>query len=476
MTNQPTFPMTCGTDGWRGVIARECTFETIGALAEATALYTLSPPHPAGVSPNRIVIGWDRRFLSKELAGEAAVRLCEAGLHVLLSDRAVPTPAVSLAVRSMRLKGGIIITASHNPAAYNGFKYKGHYGGSATPEIYGAIEALVGQRAPEADGGTIELVDLETPYRQAIAGQVDVDAIRDAAIRVLVDPLHGAGGTTIAAIAGRGRTTVETMRAEENPGFGGVNPEPIPENLAATARRVVEGNFDLAVATDGDGDRLGALDPAGRFVSPHQVLSLFALHLIRDRGETGGIGKTFSTTLRLDRIARSTGVPLFETRIGFKYLAPLLEDGRAMLAGEESGGIGFGSFLPDRDGSLSALVLLDLMASRGKKLPELLDELDREFGPLAYGRRDVHLPLDRGRLFLGRLASAPPREVAGVPVSEVRDLDGIKLIFGDPASPEGWLLHRLSGTEPMVRLYCEHPDPSKVEAILEDASTRLESC
>lgn len=473
MNDRPLFPMACGTDGWRGVIARQLTFETVGQLADATACWMLETPDPAGIVKGTIVVGWDRRFLSKDLAAEAAVRLSEAGFHVVLSDRAVPTPAISQAVRARRLKGGVVITASHNPAIYNGYKFKGHYGGSATPEIYDAIEAAIGRPPARREGGTIELADLETPYRRAVAERVDLDAIRDAGLKVLVDPIHGAGGRTIADLVGRGKTTVETMRNDDNPSFGGVNPEPIPENLEATAKRVREG-FDLAVATDGDGDRLGVLAPDGSFVSPHVVLSLFALHLAVDRGLTGGIGKTFSTTLRLDRIAKRHGLPLVETRIGFKYLVPSLRDGTCMLAGEESGGIGFGDFVPDRDGSLSALVLVDQLAASGKRLPELIAALDAEFGALAYGRRDVHLAVEKGKAFVRSLAAAPPREMAGVPVTEVRDLDGLKLVFGDPREPEGWLLHRLSGTEPMVRLYCEHPDPAKVAEILDAAERRLE--
>jgi len=473
MSERSIFPMTCGTDGWRGVIAREFTFETLGALTEAAALFTRTPPHPEGCNPGIIALGWDRRFLSQEFAAEAAVRLSEAGFHVLLSDRAVPTPAVSLAVLNRRLKGGIVITASHNPSSYNGFKYKGHYGGSATPEIYGAIEALVGRGVEPAPGGWVELVDFETPYRSAIGSRVDLDAIRDAGLRVLCDPIHGAGGTTLADVVGRSKTVVETFRGDFNPSFGGVNPEPIPENLKATAKRVTEGKFDLAVATDGDADRLGVLGPDGSFVSPHVVLSLFALHFLRDLEKKGGIGKTFSTTLLLDRIARNHGVPLVETRIGFKHLVPSLRDGTCMIAGEESGGIGFADFLPDRDGTLSALMLLDVLSSSRKSLPELVASLQSEFGPLAYGRRDVHLPVERGGAFVESLRNHSPREVAGVAVTEVRDVDGIKLIFGDPKNPDGWLLHRLSGTEPMVRLYCELPDQATVESVLDDAARRL---
>jgi phosphomannomutase len=457
-----------GTDGWRGVIADTCTFAEIRRIAAATARWYAAGDGPGDA--RRIVVGHDPRFLSPEFARAAAEVFAAAGIDVLLSDRAIPTPAVSWHVRRLGLKGGVAITASHNPGRYNGFKVKAHFGGSAPPETYAAISREA-DRPPlaAARAGTIEIRDLSSPYAARLAELVDLSAIRAAELSVLADAIHGAAGTLLPEILAGGRLTVTPFRTSRDPLFGGVHPEPIAENMAESAALVRERGLDLAVAQDGDADRLGVLDAEGRFVSPHQILALLLLHVFRRRDVRGGIAKTFSTSFQIDRIARSLGAPLIETGIGFKYVAELMNRGEAAAGGEESGGYAFAFHLPERDGILSALLLIESLAQSGRNLVGALADLAREFGRFEYGRRDVRLPVETIRRFVDQVRESPPRAVASERVTSVLDRDGVKYVFGE----RGWLLHRLSGTEPLVRLYCEHEDGETMVRILEETETKL---
>ena len=281
--------------------------------------------------------------------------------------------------------------------------------------------------------------------------------------------MHGAAGTLVGDLAGGGATRIASLRAERNVLFGGVHPEPIAANLGAASKEVVSRGLDLAVAHDGDADRLGVLDRRGDFVSPHRVLALLLLHGYRRRKLSGGIAKTFSTSLLIDRVAKKLGVPLFETPIGFKHVAELMNEGVASAGGEESGGYAFAFHLPERDGVFNALLLLESLAQEGVDLDGALGALEAEFGSFAYGRRDVYLPVPVIAAYLASVESDPPAEVAGVPVTGVVEKDGVKYEFGG----QGWLLHRLSGTEPMVRLYCEHVEPSTVARVLDEAKGKL---
>ncbi|HWZ84684.1 MAG TPA: phosphoglucomutase/phosphomannomutase family protein [Thermoanaerobaculia bacterium] len=458
-----------GTDGWRGVIAEDCTFAEIRRIATATARFYLGDGGPG--DRTRIVVGHDPRFLSPEFARACAEVFADAGIDVLLSDRPIPTPAVSFHVRRLGLKGGVAITASHNPGKYNGFKVKAHFGGSAPPSSYAAIAAEADQPLPGAlRPGRIEVADLAGEYRDRLAALVDVAAMRTAKLSVLEDAMHGAAGTLFTDILSGGTLRAAPFRTGRDPLFGGVHPEPIGANLAATSERVRREGFDLAVAQDGDADRLGVLDAEGRFVSPHQVLALLLLHVFRNRGVRGGIAKTFSTSFQVDRIARVLGAPLIETGIGFKYVAELMNRGEAVAGGEESGGYAFAFHLPERDGVLSALLLVESLATTGRTLGHALADLASEFGSFAYGRRDVSLPVSTVRRYVEDVRSHAPAAVAGERVTAVQDRDGVKYILGE----RGWLLHRLSGTEPLVRLYCEHEDAHKMEEILADAEGRLQ--
>jgi phosphomannomutase len=457
-----------GTDGWRGVIAADCTFEQIRRIARAAARWYVSAAGPG--DRRRVVVGHDTRFLSPELARAAAEVFAEAGVDAVLTDRPIPTPAVSYHVRRLRLGAGIAITASHNPGHYNGFKVKAHFGGSAPPDDYAAIAAEADRPLPRPSRpGTVEVVDLWSAYRDRLASLVNLEAIRASKLSLLADAMHGAAGSLVADILGGGTLRVEPFRAGRDALFGGVHPEPIAANLGAAAERVRRGSLGLCVAQDGDADRLGVLDAEGRFVSPHQILALLLLHVFRNRGARGGIAKTFSTSFQVDRIAHALGAPLIETGIGFKYVAELMNRGEAVAGGEESGGYAFAFHLPERDGVLSALLLVESLAVTGRTLEEALADLAAEFGRFEYGRRDVHLPVSLGRRYIETVHRAPPETIAGEEVTGVEDRDGVKYFFGD----RGWLLHRVSGTEPLVRLYCEHADGGRMEKILDEAETRL---
>jgi len=465
-------PIVFGTDGWRARIGRDLTFESVARVVDAAASWTASPGNTDPGDPGTLPLVHDTRFLSRELAAESAARLASKGFRVLLTDRPVPTPCASWHVRSRGLRGGIAITASHNPPEWNGVKYKSWFGGSATAETYAAIAACADAPLPDRPGGAVEVTDLLSPYAAAIAACVDLDAIRGAGLRVLWDSMHGASGDLLATILGDGHATrVTSIRSEVNPCFGGVHPEPIPEHLGVSVSRLASGHFDVALASDGDGDRLGVLAPDGTFVTPHRVLALLAESLARRGRVGGGIAKTFSTSLLVDRVAAKLGVPLHVTPIGFKWIAEKMLGGEVGIGGEESGGLGVSFFLPERDGVLSGLLVLEAVALSGVSFAELLARQERDFGSFAYGRRDVRRPMPVLRAFVDGLLAAPPGRRAGARVTSVETLDGVKLLLDG----RGWLLHRLSGTEPILRVYAEHEDPETVKRLLAETDEALEA-
>ncbi len=466
-----TSPIVFGTDGWRGRIGRDLTFDSLSRVVDAVASWNVSPANVDPGDASILPLVHDTRFLSRELAAESAALLARRGFRVLLTDRPVPTPCASWHVKTRALRGGVAITASHNPPEWNGVKYKSWFGGSATAEAYAAIAACADRPLPDRPGGTVEKVDLLSPYADAIAACVDVDAIRRSGLRVLWDSMHGASGDLLARILGDGHAArVTTIRSEVNPSFGGVHPEPIPEHLGASVSRLAAEPFDVALASDGDGDRLGVLAPDGTFVTPHRVLALLAESLARRGRIAGGIAKTFSTSLLVDRVAARLGVPLHVTPIGFKWIAEKMLSGEVGIGGEESGGLGVSFFLPERDGVLSGLLLLEAIACSGVSFRELLARQDREHGSFSYGRRDVRLPMPVLRTFVDGLSTAPPSRRADAAVTGVETMDGVKLLLGG----RGWLLHRLSGTEPILRVYAEHEDPGVVEKLLAETTEALE--
>ena len=480
-----TSPIVFGTDGWRAVIAEHFTFDNVRLVADAIAVGARTLRPPADIDANALIVGFDRRFLSREFAVVVGECLRGAGFRVILSDRPTPSQTVSFSARHRKVLGGVVVTASHNPARYNGLKFKAWYGGSALPEMYEAIASSLGQRTTR-DGGTLAEENILDEYVEALRAQLDLPLLKSARLAILHDAIHGAAATIPSKVLGvdyvgahriitgeRGpqeTTIVDAIRGETNPSFGGVNPEPIPENLLAARDAMLAGHYDLAICNDGDADRLGILDERGEFVSPHKIISLLALYLVREKKLTGELVKTFSTTRLLEKVARALGVTLHETAVGFKYVADLMLTRDVLVGGEESGGVGFGHFMPERDGILSGLLVAEAVAHYGRPLSEIVAGMEQELGALHYDRRDVHRPMEQCARLIERVRARELDDAFGVGVANVEEKDGVKMNFTDG----GWLLFRKSGTEPIIRIYCESPDRERVQVMLDRAVEELD--
>jgi phosphomannomutase len=482
MANEVTF----GTDGWRAVIAEGFTFDQVRRVTEAIAVAGRELDPPEGVDRNALVVGFDRRFLSKEFAALVASTLQEGGYRVLLSDRPTPSQTISYTAWRQKLLGGVMVTASHNPAKYNGLKFKAWYGGSALPEMVQRIASHLGEKKPRG-GGSIEPADILEPYIDAMREQLDVEKIRKAKLSILHDPIFGVSSQIPSRVlkldyVGAARiirpetpsprlsTVVDSIRGDVNPGFGGVNPEPIAENLVASRNVMLSGEYDLAICNDGDADRLGILDEGGEFVSPQKVIALLALYLVRVKQRSGEIVKTFSTSRLIEKVAKGLGVTMHETLIGFKHVADLMLTRKILIGGEESGGIGFGFFLPERDGILSGLLVAECAAHYGKPLSEIVRDMENEFGALHYSRRDVERPMEQSGRLIDRIREGQLDSRFGKGFSGREEKDGVKMNFDDGS----WLLFRKSGTEPIIRIYSESPDRERVESMLEAAVKALD--
>ncbi|HYH07429.1 MAG TPA: phosphoglucomutase/phosphomannomutase family protein [Thermoanaerobaculia bacterium] len=477
--------ITFGTDGWRAVIADQFTFQNVGRVANAIAAAgrTLSPP--AHVDRNTLIVGFDRRFLSREFAAVVADALRGAGYRVLLSDRPTPSQTVSFTARHRQVLGGVMVTASHNPSRYNGIKFKAWYGGGALPEMYDRIAASLDQRDLR-EGGSIAEENILDDYVDGIRGQLDLPLLKNAKLAILHDPIHGAAATIPSKVLGLDyvgasriihgddapieTTIVDGIRGETNPAFGGVNPEPIPENLVASQNVMLGGHYDLAICNDGDADRLGVLDERGLFVSPHKIISLLALYLVREKKRSGEIVKTFSTTRLIERVADSLGATWHETPIGFKYVADLMLSRDVLIGGEESGGIGLGGFMPERDGILSGLLVAEAVAYYGLPLSDIIARMEKEFLTLHYDRRDVHRPMAQCARLIERVRSGELDRTFGEGFTKREEKDGVKMNFADGS----WILFRKSGTEPIIRIYCESVEPERVQQMLDTAIVELD--
>ena len=452
-----------GTDGWRGRIGDEITLAGFRRCAAGVAFFL----EERGLSGSSVVIGFDGRFLSDRFAREVAHFLVRRGFVAILSPEPLPTPALSLRVVTARAALGLMITASHNPPEYSGLKLKGSFGGTLGPGETKRVEELLPASDPGA-GGDAPLPSQPSfipSYLKTIKGKVALREIRRSRFHLVADSMHGTGGTLLARALSPGAVRITTLRADPDPLFGGTQPEPIARLLGALMRTVRSERAGMGVATDGDADRMAACDERGRFLSPLTLLPLLALHLIEVRGERGGIAKTFAGSLRMERIARRPGLPFFSLPVGFKHVAALLQRDEILLGGEESGGFGYRGYLPERDGILSALLLLEALVLSGAPLSRLVARMEKEYGRYAYDRIDLAYPPAAGLRIVQRLAEAPPRRVAGLKVTGVDRLDGLKLLFGE----DGWLLFRPSGTEPVLRLYCEAPTRKAVTAALHQA-------
>jgi phosphomannomutase len=455
-----------GTDGWRGVIARDFTFDNLSLVAQATMDYL----HETGLAAQGLVVGYDRRFLSPDFAERVVEIATGNGIKTWLADGYAPTPAVSWAVKERGAGGGVMITASHNPPQYNGFKVKESFGGSARPATTRILEAMVERNIAMKRGvrstplnvalaaGQAERIDVRAGYFSQLARYVDLEVIRKAGIPVIVDPMFGAGTGFIPELL-PGTAEIHTA---ENPGFGGRPPEPTEEHLQELADMVKSGSYRVGLALDGDADRIGAVDETGEFFSSHRIFTVLLRHLYERKGLRGGVVKTVSTTRMVDLLCAKYGLELFETPIGFKHICELMLERDILMGGEESGGLGVKGHIPERDGILMGLLLLEAMAVSGKGLRQLLDETMDEIGRFYYRRVDLQIDSDAKEQLIARLQGGGIATIAGRHVAGENFRDGFKFLFDDGA----WLLIRPSGTEPVLRLYSEAGDPAVVEELL----------
>jgi phosphomannomutase len=457
-----------GTDGWRGIIADDFTFDNVRRVAGAIASYVLNHEEPG----RGVVVGYDTRFASQHAARIAAEVLAGAGIATKLANDYTPTPAISLAVKSMAAAGGVVITSSHNPWNWNGVKFKGKFGGSATPAIMKVIEAEVRAGAmPNGKKGSIEEIDLKRAYVEAVCGFADMELIRKANFKFAIDSMYGSGRGVLAQIFKDHGIQHVAIRQELNPLFPGINPEPIEPHIALLQETVKHG-CHAGFATDGDADRIGAVAEDGSFVDSHKIFSVLLRWLLVRKKWPGDVVRAFNTTLMLDRIAAKYGRKLHECPIGFKYIADLMMEREIVIGGEESGGIGYSRYLPERDGILNSLLLANVMAEEGKPLGQLVADLQREFGPHHYGRRDLHIPEDIKQSAIQRARSEQTKRLGRYSVLKKEGLDGIKFFLdasSDGNGAEPWILFRASGTEPLLRVYAEAASPELVEEILSSA-------
>jgi phosphomannomutase len=460
-----------GTDGWRGIIAEDFTFANARTVAEAISRYVVRGED----ARKGVIVGYDRRYASDTVARRVAEVVSSAGTPVWLADRPCPTPAVSYLVRSRGAAGGIVITASHNPYHWNGVKYKASYGSSALPSIVAQIEnelqfvesADLPPLPPHAE--LIQPLDPRKPYLDALEKLVDWELIRKAKFRFAFDAMHGAAAGLLTELFQRNGVECREIRGSRDPRFGGAHPEPIEPHIAPLQKTVVEGKYDAGFAADGDGDRIGAVDRDGEFVNPHQIFSLLVWHLAGSRNLPGEIAKTFSVTKLINKLAAKLNRKLHEVPIGFKYICELMLEQNILIGGEESGGIGTSLYLPERDFTVSALFLAELMAWHGKSLGALLDELHKEFGEHRYGRVDLDVTPQQKEKAIAWFSNGTAK-IAGWPVVRRENMDGVKLYLGE----EGWVLVRASGTENLLRVYAETSGRGTTQAVLKAVTTRIQ--
>jgi phosphomannomutase len=455
-----------GTDGWRGIIADDFTFENVRRVAGAIASYVLKYED----AKRGVFVGYDARFASPRAAQVVAEVISAAGIPVKLANDYTPTPAVSYAVKQYGAAGGVMVTSSHNPWNWNGVKFKGKFGGSATPAIMKKIEEeLALSAAPKSSSAAIEELDLKKTYVAAVCAFADMDLIAKTKFKFAVDAMYGSGRGVLSGIfADRGVQHV-AIRQELNPLFPGINPEPIEPHTAMLQETVVREKCDAGLATDGDADRIGAVAEDGSFVDSHKIFCVLLRWLLERKKWPGEVVRAFNTTRMLDRIAAKHGRRLHETSIGFKYIADLMMEREILIGGEESGGIGYSRFLPERDGVLNCLLLANVMAEEGKPLGQIVADLQREYGPHYYGRRDLHIPEDMKQNAIQRARAESTQVLSQYRVLKKEHLDGVKFFLDAPTNGNGaeaWVLFRASGTEPLLRLYTEASSRDLVAELL----------
>jgi phosphomannomutase len=460
-----------GTDGWRAVIADDFTFENLEKVALATARYFKGHKKLR----NGVVIGYDARFMSREFAEKSAEVIANAGIKVKLADSIVSTPMISLVTKLENAAGGVVITASHNPAKWNGFKLKGDFGGPAHPEMIARLEkelasVLKLKRPPVGRFSLPELqkkgkiipISMKQRYLDDLATKIDIPRIRQAGIKILYDAMHGAGQGALTTFM----PEVHQMRETFNPSFGGTNPEPLAHNLTELMHRVHAEGFDIGIATDGDADRIGAVDEHGIFVDSHRIFAVLLKYLVEEKKLSGEVVKSFSVSQMINKQCEKYGLTLHETPIGFKYICRMMTERDVLIGGEESGGLGVKGHIPERDGIFLGLLLCEVMAVRGKPLSGLVQELMDEFGYHEFRRIDLHVT-EREKATIMKRFERGVKEIAGYTVADRKDTDGYKYFVDG-----GWVLVRASGTEPLIRFYAEAESREKVDALLADATRR----
>ncbi|MEK7685190.1 MAG: phosphoglucomutase/phosphomannomutase family protein [Verrucomicrobiota bacterium] len=445
-----------GTDGWRAVIAEDFTFKNLDRVAQASADYWNAWPRRG--TAKRVVVGYDRRFLSDQFARRTAEILAGNGFQVTLTAGSTPTPAVSFAVKNEKAAGGVMITASHNPPAFNGFKLKAFYGGSADSALCQAVEAELDKRPPQAltlaegvQTRRIQVRNILPAYYQAVKKLVDFRLIARSGIRFAHDALYGVGAGCFDELLKGTSCQVTTLNGGHDPLFGGINPEPIAKNYGRSSAYLRRHPHDICLVTDGDADRVGGMDGRGGPLSTHRIICLLLQHFVCNRKGRGRVVKALTTTSMVDKMCAAYGLELVETGVGFKYICAEMLKGNVLLGFEESGGIGFPGHVPERDGLLAGLMLLELLATERKPLPRLLARLVKEFGPHEYARLDAYFPLEKRAALMEFCKSRPPVKLDASPVVEVKSYDGVKFMARDGS----WLMLRGSGTEPVLRIYAE---------------------
>ena len=461
-----------GTDGWRGIIAEDFTFANARTVAEAISRYVVRGED----ARKGVIVGYDHRYASDTVARRVAEIISSAGTPVFLTDRPCPTPAVSYLVRQRVAAGGVMVTASHNPYQWNGIKYKASYGSSALPSIVAQIEnelqfvesAGIPPLPLRAD--LIHSVDPRKPYLDALEKLVDWERIRKSNFRFMFDAMHGSAAGLLPELFRRNGIECGEIRGVRDPRFGGTHPEPIEPHIAPLQQAVRSGKYDVGFASDGDGDRIGAVDRSGAFVNPHQIFSLLVWHLAGTRNLPGDIAKTFSVTKLVDKLASKLGRRLHEVPIGFKYICELMLEQNILIGGEESGGIGTSLYLPERDATVSALFLAELVAWHEKTLGELLEVLHQEFGEYHYGRTDLDVSPQQKEKALAWFSNGRATKILSWPVVHRETMDGIKLYLGNI----GWVMVRASGTENLLRVYAETSQQQTTRKVLQAVVDRIQ--
>ncbi|MFH0732660.1 MAG: phosphoglucomutase/phosphomannomutase family protein [Candidatus Omnitrophota bacterium] len=464
-----------GTDGWRGVIAEDFTFANVRKVAQAIAEYLKPTCLPAGRQPAAVIVGYDRRFLSEEYAKAICEVLAGNGLKTLFAGKPTPTPAITLAIKQRGLSGGIVVTASHNPAKFNGIKFKTKDAMPADEQITKQLEELIGKSEPKLldfntakDSNLIEIENVDNAYVDFVKKYIKLDLISRQKPDLLVDYMHGAGAGYVEKILSETGCSVRAIRDELNPLFGGVSPEPVPRNLQVFLKTAKKLKPKLGIALDGDADRIAACGADGVYLSSGQIISLILLHLLEHSNLRGTVVKTISGTNLINKIADDYKLKLLEMRIGFKHISKVMLTEDVLIGGEESGGIGFKGYIPERDGIVSGLFLLKMVAARNKSIDKIMKDVNKKYGVFYYDRLDLHIPVKNGDELISALKKSAPGKIFGKDILKIKTYDGIKYILKD----ESWLLIRPSGTEPVIRIYAETPKRSDLKNLL-NAGKRL---